>query len=128
MDSRAVHEHFACGRPVDAGDHVQEGGLAAARLAYDADEFAGLDLQIHGFKGMVVANGGLVKFIDIAQIDNGVAAVFASIRGFTKQRHKSLTVDSSMIYTVLTLLFFIRTRQRPSCPSGERGGCRRAAG
>jgi hypothetical protein len=36
----AVHEHMAAGGRVQPGQHVQDGGLAATRVADDADELA----------------------------------------------------------------------------------------
>ena len=43
IDLRAVDDDAAEGRPVEAGDDRQHRGLAAAGVAEDRDELAGLD-------------------------------------------------------------------------------------
>ncbi len=47
VQRRAIHPHFTAGRPVDAGDHIQQGGFTAPRLADDADKFAALETQVN---------------------------------------------------------------------------------
>jgi len=41
-----VDPHLAGAGSVDAGDHVQQGGLAAARFADDADKFPRFEPQV----------------------------------------------------------------------------------
>ncbi len=40
VDRRPIDVHFTCRGTVDAGDHVQQRGLATARFADDADKLA----------------------------------------------------------------------------------------
>ncbi|EGE58054.1 hypothetical protein RHECNPAF_35000108 [Rhizobium etli CNPAF512] len=46
VDDASVNGDFTAGDFLEAGDHAQERGLAAAGWAEDDDEFAGLDLQV----------------------------------------------------------------------------------
>ena len=47
MHGRVAHDHLARGGVIDPGDYVDERRLAAAGLADDANELAGVDVQIH---------------------------------------------------------------------------------
>jgi hypothetical protein len=50
---------------LEAGDHPQQGGLAAARRADEHDEFAVLDLQLDVLQDLHVAVG----LLDVLDID-----------------------------------------------------------
>ena len=71
MRARSIDPDFASGGAVNAGNHVQQGGFAAARFADNADEFACVDLQVHTFQRVIITDGGLVIFVDLAQVNDG---------------------------------------------------------
>src|SRR5665647_345912 len=59
-DFAAVHDHDARARLIQAGEHVEDGGLAAAGMADDADELAAVDVKAYVFEhgeGLAVAAG-----------------------------------------------------------------------
>src|SRR5437588_748193 len=49
-DLAAVHDHHAVGGAVEAGQDVEDRGLAAAGMADDADELALLDRKVHALE------------------------------------------------------------------------------
>ncbi len=57
MHGGAIHPDFAGGGPVDAGDHVDQGGFAGAGFADDANEFAGLKIGVDVFEHGEVTGG-----------------------------------------------------------------------
>ena len=59
--------------------------FAAARFADDADEFACVDLQVDAVQGMKITDGGLVIFVDIAQVDHRV--IGCGVCCFLKECH-----------------------------------------
>ncbi len=61
----------ACG-VVDARDHVEQGRLAAPRLAHNGDKLAVVQLQIDGFEGDEFARGIFVHLVDIVQGDGRI--------------------------------------------------------
>jgi hypothetical protein len=78
VDSRVIDKDFAGRRAVDAGDHIQQRGLAAARFADDADEFTSLDMQVYVFERGEISNGGFVILDHVAQFDDGMVPVGTS--------------------------------------------------
>ena len=56
VDGRAVDEDLAARGPVDAGDHVDERGFAAAGFADHGDELAGADAQVDVAQGNELAD------------------------------------------------------------------------
>ena len=54
---------------VDAGDHVDQGRFAAARLAHDAGKFAALEPQGDILERGELAGGGLESFDHVLQLD-----------------------------------------------------------
>ena len=75
---RAADEHLAAGRPVDAGDHVDQRRLAAARLADHGDELTRPDLQIDVFERGEVAGRGAEHLAHLAQLDEMVLVACAA--------------------------------------------------
>ena len=69
MDRRAADEDLALRRAIDAGQHVDQRGLAAARFADDGHELAAIDLQIDAVQRGELARRGLVDLVDIVQFD-----------------------------------------------------------
>ena len=65
----AGNGHHPGRRAVDAGDHVHERRLAAARPTDDADELAGVDLEIDAIEGAERPGVGDVVLDDRAQVD-----------------------------------------------------------
>ena len=73
-------EDLAGGGPVDAGDHVDQRGLAAARLADDGDKLAGADVQVNVAQRDEFADGRLIGFGHVVeQAESVVAAVAAGV-------------------------------------------------
>ena len=70
-----AHQHLARCGAVDAGDHVDQRGLAAARFADDADELAAVDLQVDAVERRVAPGGVLVDLGHLVQLDQGFVAV-----------------------------------------------------
>ena len=70
MDRRAVDPHFARRRTIDAGDHVDEGALAAPGFSYDADKFARMICRSTAFQRVKVAGCTRVELIHPAQVDH----------------------------------------------------------
>src|SRR5262249_16690391 len=70
VDWRASHQHLAGARAIDAGDHVDEGRLTAARFANDGDEFACVHLQVHVGQGRERAAWRLIRLADAQQLDD----------------------------------------------------------
>ncbi|MCY1518676.1 hypothetical protein D9M68_533990 [compost metagenome] len=71
-------EHDATARGLDkAGDHLQRGGLAAARRAEQRQEFAAPDVQAQVFDGMKAAIG----FREVAQCKEAHVFLWGSRRG-----------------------------------------------
>ena len=54
-DRLAVDEDFALVRPVEAGEHVHQGGLAGAVFAEQAEHLAGADVEVDGVVGDQIA-------------------------------------------------------------------------
>ena len=75
-DIDAAHFHGTFGHIIQAGHQVHERGLAAAGTADDADGFAGADVQVDVFQGIVTAL--LVGEKDVVEVD-------ATVRNF---RHR----------------------------------------
>ena len=58
----------AGGRLLEAGDHAQHGGLAAARRPEEGDELAGADIEVE-----VLHDGGCAEgFLDVLDGEEGV--------------------------------------------------------
>jgi hypothetical protein len=60
----AIHQHRAARGQIEAGDHVEQGRLAAAGMANQGDEFSLADLQINALEGEVIAAAGQGKILD----------------------------------------------------------------
>ena len=69
---------------VDPGDYIDQRGFAAARLADNAYELAGMNLKIDAFEGVEISNGSLIVLMDIVQINHITVAAAVSIFGFAK--------------------------------------------
>lgn len=69
----AAGNDLATRRPVDSGQRVDQGRLAAARPAGDRDELAGIDPQTHAAQRLERAGGGLERLDDIPKGDEGTA-------------------------------------------------------
>ena len=65
MDGGAAHQHLARRRAVDAGDHVDQRRLAAARLADDGHKLARLHLQVDAFERREGTGGRLERLDDL---------------------------------------------------------------
>ena len=50
FDFAPVHEHIAVGSLIQSGQHVEDGGLAAAGVADNADELAFVETEVDVFK------------------------------------------------------------------------------
>ncbi len=75
MHGRVAHQDRAGARPVDAGDHVDQGRFAAARLADHRNELAAVDLQVDPAQRGEIPSRGLISLYDRAQLDQVVVAV-----------------------------------------------------
>ncbi len=64
---------------IDACDHVQQRGFATSRFANNADKFTSFDLQVNALERMIIAYGCLVIFMHIAQVNDVVVAIAATI-------------------------------------------------
>jgi hypothetical protein len=80
VDGRVADQHLAGGGPVDAGDHVDQGGLAAARLADHGHELAAVHQQVDLLECGELAGRGLVGLGDRAQLDQVGVAVAVAVR------------------------------------------------
>jgi len=82
---------------VDIGDHIDQGRLAAARLADDRHELAAVDLEIDSFARGEAARHALVGLHGLAQLDQVRAAVvigsicYVLHRGFTRNGHRDVS-------------------------------------
>ena len=72
LTSLAVDAQRAAGDLLQAGDHAQQGGLAAARGADEHHEFAGLDVEIDAVDDI----DATVTFFDVAQAQIGLTHSF----------------------------------------------------
>jgi len=77
MNGGPSDQHFAGRGTVDAGDHIDQGGLPAARPPDDADKFTAPDLQINGFQGVIIARRGLEIFVHMMQFDQRLRVMLA---------------------------------------------------
>ena len=66
----AQHHHLACGGAVDAGDHIEQGGLAAAGGTDDGDKLAGIHLQGNALEDFDLAAAHGIALDDVAQFDH----------------------------------------------------------
>ena len=66
MNGRAADKDLARGGPVDAGDHVDQRGFAAARFADDGDKFAAINFQIDILQGGEIPGGAAISLHHIA--------------------------------------------------------------
>ena len=65
--SRAGHDNAAGRWLLEAGDHAQHGGLAAARRSEEGDEFAGADVEVE-----ILYDGGRPEgFADLLDAEEG---------------------------------------------------------
>ncbi|EKD89169.1 MAG: hypothetical protein ACD_34C00168G0001 [uncultured bacterium] len=62
MHVDAVYNHIAAGGMVDAGNHVEQGGFAAAGFADDSDKFSLCKTEIQSFEHMKSARG-ILKYL-----------------------------------------------------------------
>src|SRR3990172_620654 len=69
MHGGVADPHLARSRSIDAGDHVKQGGLAAARFANDGDEFAFVDFQVDAGERRERPGGGLEGLHHLPQLD-----------------------------------------------------------
>lgn len=66
-----VHDDLAAGEMVDAVEHVEQGGLARARLADDAQKLPRVDLCADAPQGGKLTRRGGIGFENLAKFDNG---------------------------------------------------------
>ena len=78
VDRSVADENLPGGRPVDAGDHVDQRRLAAARLADHSHELAAIDLQVDILESVKWPRGGRVDLLHLAQFDQMAIAVAVS--------------------------------------------------
>jgi hypothetical protein len=69
------HEDFAPRRTVDAGDHVEQRGLAAARWADDRHKLTWADLKRNMLENVNFTAADRIAFDDIAQLDSSVLSL-----------------------------------------------------
>ena len=62
-------KNLAFGGTVEARDHVDQRGLAAARLADNGDEFARVDVQVNAFQCHEESGVGFVGFGDGVEVN-----------------------------------------------------------
>ena len=82
----ALHCDLAGGRLLETGDDAQQGRLAAARGADQADELAVADRQVDAGKGVDVAIADLEALGDAADRDMGVLGLRHDAAGSTAIR------------------------------------------
>ena len=75
VDCGVPHQHIARGRPVDAGDHVDQGRLTATRLADHGHELAAVDLQVHVLERCEITRGAAIGLHHLMQLDEMAVAV-----------------------------------------------------
>ena len=68
-DGFAVEAVGARGRPVEAADHIHEGGFAGTGRAHHRDELAGIDFQIHVEKRMHGLVAEMIKARELLDFD-----------------------------------------------------------
>jgi len=73
MHRHAADVYLASSRAVYAGDHVDQGGLAAARFADDGDEFAFVEIRVNAFQHGELTSGVVIGLDQIAQSDKTAA-------------------------------------------------------
>ena len=64
LNGFTIKQHHPFARQIEAGDHVEQGRLAAAGMANQGDEFSLADLQINALEGEVIAAAGQGKILD----------------------------------------------------------------
>ena len=69
------------GRLEEPGDHLQEGGLAAARGADDHHELTGADRQVDPFEGADPTPATVVAQREVAQLHPGAVGHEGRVRG-----------------------------------------------
>ena len=69
LDGRISNQDFTRGGPVDAGDHIDQGGFAAVRLADHGHEFAAVDLQVDALERGEFARRAAICFDHIVEFD-----------------------------------------------------------
>jgi hypothetical protein len=86
---------------VDAVEHVEQRGLARARLAHHAEELPRVDLCIDAPQGRKLARRGGVDFDDVFQFDDGSSNIRVQLipeNGYQK-REGSLALPCSQRHT-----------------------------
>lgn len=68
-DTHAVHGHHAGGRPVNAGNHVQKRGLAAAGGTHEGDEIPSGDLKVYPLQYAERSCWRLVCLDEVSDLD-----------------------------------------------------------
>src|SRR5205814_10405639 len=92
----AVEEDGAAGGRVEAGHHVEQRGLAAARGSQDGGELVAGDGHAHALQGLDGAGGGVERLPHVAQLDDGtIAHAWASsVRHLRTTRERSWSARS----------------------------------
>ena len=96
---------------VDTGDHIQQGGFSASRLADDGDELSAVDHQVHAFENGELTSGIGESLHDAAHFDDrfrgGVAHMAWSrfVRSPWRFRRKMQSLFVSRFGHCLRLLF-----------------------
>jgi hypothetical protein len=80
VNGRIPDKDLAFAGAVDAGDHVDQRGLAAARLADDRHKLALVNRQVDVLQGGKVPGGCVVGFMQVAQVDQVPVPVAATGR------------------------------------------------
>ena len=69
LDGLVAHPDLAGRRPVDPGDHVDQGRFPRARLAEDRHELARSDVQLDALERVEIAGRSPVRLTEVLQPD-----------------------------------------------------------
>jgi hypothetical protein len=72
VNGRSVHPHLARRRPINARNHVDQRGFAAARFADNRHEFARSHRQVDALERGEIAGAAVVGLDDLTQVDERV--------------------------------------------------------
>ena len=76
MHGGIPHHHLPRGGTVNAGNHIDEGGFAAARFADDGYKLAGAHLQIEAFERGKRAGCAFKGFYNMPQVNKKTIAIY----------------------------------------------------
>ena len=75
MYSGVAHHHFPRGGTVNAGNHIDEGGFAAARFADNGYKLAGAHLQIEALERGKRTGCAFKGFYNMPQVNQKAIAI-----------------------------------------------------